>query len=97
MNPEKEVKQISKELKVVEMPKKRKRRLSLTSPNKIRIYIQQLMIKVENDEMTESKARLLTQQAEVILRAINAKEDAQRMHELENKLIELEYQQKGGF
>ena len=47
------------------------------------------MIKVENGEMDLSKARLLTIQAETILKAIQQKEAEQRLIELETELEKL--------
>ena len=68
---------------------KKRKWLQLTTPEHVRRYIQGLMIKVENGEIELSKARLLTIQAETILKAIQQKEAEQRLIELETELEKL--------
>ena len=68
---------------------KKRKWLQLTTPEQVRRYIQGLMIKVENGEIELSKARLLTIQAETILKAIQQKEAEQRLIELETELEKL--------
>lgn len=94
-------KELQQESNIVEMKKsephfrkKPRKKLYLTDPDKVRIYIQGLMIHVENGAIDLNTARLLTNQAEVILKSIIAKESEKQMIELEYKLLELE--EKGG-
>lgn len=68
---------------------KKRTRLTLATPEQVRRYIQSLMLRVENDEITESKARLLTNQAETILKAILQKESDEKVLQLEIELQEL--------
>ena len=68
---------------------KKRKWLTLTTPEHVRRYIQGLMMKVENGEIDLSKARLLTIQAETILKAIQQKEAEQRLIELETELDKL--------
>jgi len=70
--------------------KKARKRLTLTDSDKVRTYLQQLMIQVENGEMDLNTARLLTNQAEVILKAINQKKEEERLIELEERLKDIE-------
>lgn len=69
--------------------KKKRTRLTLATPEQVRRYIQALMMQVENGDMDLSKARLLTIQAETILKAIQQKEAEQRLIELETELDKL--------
>jgi len=69
--------------------KKKRTRLTLATPEQVRRYIQALMMQVENGDMDLSKARLLTIQAETILKAIQQKEAEQRLIELETELEKL--------
>ena len=69
--------------------KKKRTRLTLATPEQVRRYIQALMMQVENGDMELSKARLLTIQAETILKAIQQKEAEQRLIELETELEKL--------
>lgn len=71
-------------------PKKKRTRLTLDTPKRVRHYMQNILVQVENDEITESKARLMLNGAESILKAINAKETEERIIELELALEELE-------
>ena len=68
---------------------KKRTRLTLATPEQVRCYIQTLMIKVENDDIGINKARLLTQQAETILKAILQKESDDRLAMLEEELESL--------
>ena len=68
---------------------KKRKWLTLTTPEHVRRYNQGLMMKVENGEIELSKARLLTIQAETILKAIQQKEAEQRLIELETELEKL--------
>lgn len=70
--------------------KRKRKKLYLTDPDKVRIYIQGLMIAVENGEIDLNTARLLTNQAEVILKSIIAKESEKQLVALEYRLMELE-------
>lgn len=93
MNTDKQEKDNIVPIKKEEKPHFRKRKRSklyLTDPDKVRIYIQGLMIAVENGEIDLNTARLLTNQAEVILKSIIARESEQRQIELENRLADLE-------
>lgn len=58
-------------------------RLTLATPEQVRRYIQRLMLQVENDEIDLGKARLLTNQAETVLKAILQKEQDAKVEELE--------------
>ena len=69
--------------------KKKRTRLTLATPEQVRRYIQALMMQVENGDMDLSKARLLTIQAETILKAIQQREAEQRLIELETELDKL--------
>ncbi len=62
---------------------KKVKRLRLTNSRDVRRYISNLMKRVENSEIEESKARLLNNLAETILKSI-------RSDELEKKLLEIE-------
>ena len=73
-----------------QQPVKKRKRLTLGTAEQVRRYIQGLMVKVENNDMTESKARLLTNQAEVVLKAILQRESDSRLAQLEAKLIKME-------
>jgi hypothetical protein len=68
---------------------KKRTRLALNTPEQVRLYIQKLMIRVEKDEIGINKARLLTQQAETILKAILQKESDDRLAMLEEELESL--------
>lgn len=70
--------------------RKKRKRLTLTDANKVRTYIQQLMVMVENGEMDLNTARLLSNQAEIILKAINQRQEEERLIELEERLKDLE-------
>ena len=69
--------------------KKKRERVVLSTPEQVRFYIQRLMVQVENDEIGINKARLLTQQAETILKAILQKESDDRLAMLEEELESL--------
>lgn len=62
---------------------KKIKRLRLSTPREVRRYIANLMKRVENSEIEESKARLLNNLAESILKSI-------RTDEIEKKLVEIE-------
>lgn len=64
-------------------------RLTLATPEQVRRYIQRLMLQVENDEIDLGKARLLTNQAETILKAILQKEQDNKVEELEHIIQEI--------
>lgn len=64
-------------------------RLTLATPEQVRRYIQRLMLQVENDEIDLGKARLLTNQAETILKAILQKEQDAKVDELEALIQEI--------
>lgn len=64
-------------------------RLTLATPEQVRRYIQRLMIQVENDEIELGKARLLTNQAETVLKAILQKEQDNKVVELEGIIQEI--------
>lgn len=64
-------------------------RLTLATPEQVRRYIQRLMIQVENDEIDLGKARLLTNQAETILKAILQKEQDIKVEELDRVIQEI--------
>lgn len=68
---------------------KKRTRLTLATPEQVRFYIQRLMVQVENDEIGINKARLLTQQAETVLKAILQKESDDRLAMLEEELESL--------
>ena len=68
---------------------KKRTRLALNTPEQVRLYIQKLMIRVEKDEIGINKARLLTQQAETILKALLQKESDDRLAMLEEELESL--------
>lgn len=68
---------------------KKRTRLALNTPEQVRLYIQKLMVRVEKDEIGINKARLLTQQAETILKAILQKESDDRLAMLEEELESL--------
>lgn len=70
------------ENKIDQEPKKIKR-LRLTNSRDVRRYVANLMKRVENSEIEESKARLLNNLAETILKSI-------RSDEIEKKLLEVE-------
>lgn len=69
--------------------KKKRERVVLSTPEQVRFYIQRLMVQVENDEIGINKARLLTQQAETVLKAILQKESDDRLAMLEEELESL--------
>jgi hypothetical protein len=69
--------------------KKKRERVVLATPEQVRFYIQRLMVQVENDEIGINKARLLTQQAETVLKAILQKESDDRLAMLEEELESL--------
>lgn len=64
-------------------------RLTLATAEQVRRYIQRLMIQVENDEIDLSKARLLTNQAETVLKAILQKEQDAKVAELEELIQDI--------
>lgn len=65
---------------------KKRTRLTLSNTEQVRRYIQRLMIQVENEEIELGKARLLTNQAETILKTIIQKEQDDKILELEESL-----------
>lgn len=69
--------------------KKKRTRLTLATPEQVRRYIQGLMLQVENGEIDLNTARLLTNQAEVILKAILQKASDEKVMELELELEQL--------
>lgn len=69
-------------------------RLTLATPEQVRRYIQRLMIQVENDEIDLGKARLLTNQAETVLKAILQKEQDAKVEELEQLIQDILEQDK---
>lgn len=69
-------------------------RLTLATAEQVRRYIQRLMIQVENDEIDLSKARLLTNQAETVLKAILQKEQDAKVAELEELIQDILDQEK---
>lgn len=64
-------------------------RLTLATAEQVRRYIQRLMIQVENDEIDLGKARLLTNQAETVLKAILQKEQDAKVAELEELIQDI--------
>ena len=65
---------------------KKRTRLTLSNTEQVRRYIQRLMIQVETEEIELGKARLLTNQAETILKTIIQKEQDDKILELEESL-----------